>query len=180
MNITDYILLSEEQRRAHIDLSLPCEFGVNRRWAHKRDESLRFFGVTNDSANWLHDNIHRCHACVNDTQAEFICFNPRHWWIGTASENVMGRSLEKRQAGGRATRGISRSPESIMKRARALRGQKRSPEQKKRMSESHKGKFFWVTNGNESAQIRIGSPIPEGWRRGRTIPKRKHETTVDL
>lgn len=171
MNLSDYILLSQEQRKAHLDLSLPCEFGINRHWSHRRDELLEFFNVVNDCENWAKGGIHRCHACQNDTQSERVCLNPRHWWIGTAHENSLSRPLEKRQAGGRAVRGVPKSPESVLKRAEALRGQKRSAEQKKRISDAHKGKFFWITNGFKSIQHPINFPIPEGWKKGRTLFK---------
>lgn len=31
-----------------------------------------------------------------------------------------------------------------------------------------KGKYMWITDGNENLKIRTGSTIPDGWTRGRT------------
>lgn len=172
MNITDYILLPIEERKAHIDLTLPCILDRRRKWTHQKNALLDWFNVTNNSANWLYDGIHRCHACSNDSQASQVCINPKHWWIGTASENMMSRPLEKRQAGGKATKGVPKSLKSISKRVEKLRGRTRTEEQRKKMSDSHKGKFFWITNGSQSAQHPVNLTVPPGWRKGRTINRK--------
>lgn len=169
MNLTEYVRLPIEERQAHLDLSAPCQLEKRRKWTHQKDQLLQQFNVTNDSSNWLHAGIHRCHACINDSQGPLVCLNPKHWWIGTSTENAASRPLEKRQAGGKATRGIAKSETSIAKRAEALRGLKRTAEQRKRMSDSHKGKFFWITDGTRSVQHRVGEPIPAGWYKGRIL-----------
>lgn len=63
-------------------------------------------------------------------------------------------------------------------------------ETKKKMSESHKGKglgennsqfgTMWITNGVEAKKITKSDPIPEGWWKGRQMPKSENLTLVDF
>ena len=57
-----------------------------------------------------------------------------------------------------------------------------SDETKKKMSEAHKGKtspnkgkhYKWITNGIENRQIAKNIPIPDGFRKGRTINRNRN------
>ncbi len=107
MLLTEWMQLPSEQRKAHIDLSTPCQILPSKRqWVHHLNKMLEAAGITRDVPNLINAKIHRIHECKhNSACADGICGNPLHWWIGTMSENVMSLSPEKRAAGGKACSG---------------------------------------------------------------------------
>lgn len=92
--LSDYILLSKEERTAHIDLSTECEpCGSGHR---KKHILLDYLQLTNDVENWTTARIHRCHLCEHGRRNGW-CINPRHFYFGTASENQLDLPKEFRQ-----------------------------------------------------------------------------------
>jgi hypothetical protein len=108
MNLSEYILLSQEERQKHIDLSSECilipRTGT---WTNFKISLLQHLLLEDDIPLWR-GRIHRCHVCENDTQKKFVCVNPLHLYIGTLQENLLDRSPKKAAAGGYANKGIKR------------------------------------------------------------------------
>ena len=149
----------------HIDLSEPCVLGTMTQWSYHGESR---------------PGLHRCHCCDNDTTKDQVCLNPKHWFYGTPSENAKMRSLEARQAGGKAGKGRTQCQDWVDKRTDKLRGKVRSSEQRDRMSKAAKtrkpsqngptkGVCCWITNGTENLYQLTSDSIPNGWRRGRTL-----------
>lgn len=96
MNLTEYILLPREERTAHIDLSMPCDIGRRKKQKNARlfKRLCEMLSVEIDIADRRRDGgVHTCHLC-NDGK----CHNPRHAYIGTASENTCDIPGERRSA----------------------------------------------------------------------------------
>jgi hypothetical protein len=60
------------------------------------------------------------------------------------------------------------------------KGMRHSDDTKAKMSNSHKGNLsntgkFWITNGEESTLILIGTEIPQGFKKGRIIKKKNQK-----
>lgn len=109
MNLSEYILKSRDERRAHIDLTCECVLVKRTNWSNKKADHLNFFEVEDDVDVWR-GSIGRLHACAKDTfNGEMVCINPLHIYIGTITENLADRPTEKAGAGGRALRGKERS-----------------------------------------------------------------------
>lgn len=51
-------------------------------------------------------------------------------------------------------------------------------EERKKISDSLKGKYKWITNGIESICIAANLPIPDGFRKGRTINRNRKNVGV--
>lgn len=85
MKLSEYILQPRAVRVAHIDLSAPCTFQKEVGVPDKQS-LLNFLGVQGDIPNWRDASIHRCHLCECDS-SHGNCRNPRHIYLGTASEN---------------------------------------------------------------------------------------------
>lgn len=79
IEINEYIKLSREDRRNHLDLSLPCkEIGGC---------STHFKGILAFELNTTipsKRNIYLCHACNNEK-----CCNPKHLYWGTPKDNMI-------------------------------------------------------------------------------------------
>jgi hypothetical protein len=89
ISLSDYILKSREERIAHIDLSTDCELGTFRsRSRGGLDGLFSLIGVEDDIENWTVARIHCCHLC-DCGRRKGECGNPRHIYIGTASENSL-------------------------------------------------------------------------------------------
>jgi hypothetical protein len=79
--IEDYILLSLEERQAHLNLEEPC--------LERGGQSMYLKGLLahiHDTTIPSGKKIHVCHACNNAA-----CSNPNHLYWGTASENALDR-----------------------------------------------------------------------------------------
>ena len=113
MKLSEYILLSQDERMAHLDASAPCILVERNRWTRKRFELLAQFGIVNDIDSWR-GTVCRCHTCKNDvgTDNTQICINPCHWYWGSPGENSWDRPLDKRQAGGHAMKGKKYKPQT--------------------------------------------------------------------
>lgn len=106
MKLSEYILLSQDERMAHLDASAPCILIERNRWTRKRFELLAQFGIVNDIDKWR-GTVCRCHTCENDvgTDNAQICINPCHWYWGTPKENIYDIPPELRKNGGYAMKG---------------------------------------------------------------------------
>lgn len=120
MEIAEYMLLSREERTAHIDLESPCDcwHGANSYGKSRARKSLlRFLGLQGEHTK----RTECCHLCPNHSKAGSVCSNPLHLYLGTPSENhkdipeeVRQNSYRRRgQVGGR-----SRTPEGMSKAGR--------------------------------------------------------------
>ena len=110
MKLSEYILLSQEERMAHLDASAPCILVERNRWTRMRFELLAQFGIENDIDSWR-GKISRCHKCESHLSAgnTQICINPCHWYWGTPKENTHDMPREHLQRGGYATKGVKHS-----------------------------------------------------------------------
>jgi hypothetical protein len=115
MNVSEYILLSREERTSHIDLSSPCKL-IKRTgsWTRYKSDFIGFLGLNNDIPLWR-GCVFRCHLCKNDTQSEYVCINPYHIYLGTPQENLLDRPPEKASLGGLSHIGAKRSEEFCKK-----------------------------------------------------------------
>ncbi len=107
MKLSEWMNEPVDVRKAHLDLSTPCQILPRRRqWTHHLNRMLEAVGITRDVPNLIKAKIHRCHACEHDSShPEGICGNPLHWWIGSMSENFMSKPKEQRALGGLACKG---------------------------------------------------------------------------
>jgi hypothetical protein len=123
MNLSEYILLSREERMSHIDLSSPCDFSSN--WGEKH---LDFFDIVDDVETWR-GLYGKNHKCSNDTRCGGpICNNPRHWYIGTNSENMGDvEDRDRFKVGGRKNRGRKHTPRTEQHKANYRAGVKKRP-----------------------------------------------------
>ena len=86
------------------------------------------------------------------------------------SEAKKNMSEETKRKMSEASKGRRHSEETKRKISESLYGKHHSLETKKKLSESLKGKHYkWITNGIESRHIAENIPIPDGFRKGRTI-----------
>lgn len=94
--LSDYILLSKDERTKHIDLTTDCELG---KFTGRKRGGLRglfeLIGVEDDIENWTNARIHCCHLCECGRR-KGECGNPKHIYIGTASENSLDLPKEFR------------------------------------------------------------------------------------
>ena len=90
------MLKTREERTAHIDLTTECELGtLVKRTRGGNDRLYGLIGVEDDIENWTSARIHICHLC-DCGRRKGECGNPRHIYIGTASENQLDLSPEFR------------------------------------------------------------------------------------
>jgi hypothetical protein len=99
MKLSEYMKLSREERRDHLNLEEPCicvEATCSRRTLIP---VLKHLGLTNDVKNRKKNGgVHVCHACPNNSSAlETLCVNPAHLYLGTQSENELDKSEETRK-----------------------------------------------------------------------------------
>lgn len=92
--LSEFMLLSREERTAHIDLTTPCDFT---RSGKNKVHLVRDLGLEDDVENWITARIHRCHLCECGRR-NGNCANPRHMYFGTAQENTFDLTKEFRQA----------------------------------------------------------------------------------
>ena len=108
MNLSEWILKSRDERVAHCDLNSPCCFSEKRGRGHQaRNAIFTYHNINNDVGDLKKARIGTNHLCENDSNNGECC-NPLHLYIGTKSENSFDMSEEKRGAGGRACKGISK------------------------------------------------------------------------
>ena len=84
MKLSEYLLLSREERTKHIDLSLPCTLSRSR-WFRERRELLNYLELEDDVPRWT-GIVERCHLCDNGTTGGF-CTRIEHHYLGFPSEN---------------------------------------------------------------------------------------------
>lgn len=99
MKLSEYILLSKEERMSHIDLSSPCVLNPTNRNPDKCG-ILGFLAVEDDMGNWKKGHVERCHCCDHHSTNGW-CINPRHMYIGTPSENKHDQPEEVLKESGR-------------------------------------------------------------------------------
>lgn len=100
MNLTDYILLSKEERISHIQLSSPCAHShFSEKWRRKiaRENILSFLGVKVNVSNWNLAKVCICHLCENNSVNGY-CENPLHIYLGTRKENFEDIPLQIRRS----------------------------------------------------------------------------------
>lgn len=138
--IEEYIELSKTERQSHLDLTSSC---IERGGPEKGGLSAYCKGLLAhilDTTIPSGHKIHVCHACNNAN-----CSNPKHLYWGTAKENrndtpqktVWDRTVEKH--------GIEKARELFgggnkANGGHAGKGRPKTEEQKKKISESMKGK----------------------------------------
>ena len=173
MNLSEYILLSREERTRHIDLSSPCVFGD---WRGSR--CFDFFELNDDVEVWK-GKIGRNHVCPNDTQCGGpICVNPLHWYYGTNSENMGDvKDKERFKVGGRTNKGRKHPPRTEQQRQNYRDGVKKrhpvSEETRQKMRDSWKTrKPFSEESKRKMSLSRLGK------KRG-PYKKRNEKTTSD-
>lgn len=98
MKLSDYILLSREERTAHIDLSTPCDVRSHR-CKERKEVILELLGVEDDVSNWFVGGVRNCHLCECDSTNGY-CLNPLHFYVGTQKDNTRDIPLERLRRGG--------------------------------------------------------------------------------
>jgi len=137
-SITKHMLLSNAQRKAHVDLKTPCipvvnkhntsakkagEYATSR---HGRRVALNTLTEYHnlESFNGTVEKVHTCHLCSNDSQAPngFVCKNPKHLYFGTISENYYDKKpkVRKRVASIGAKSQLKSGAHNMLKRAECI------------------------------------------------------------
>ena len=108
-------MYTKEERKAHIDLSQPCEFyyltrnsprakkgdiasnNILREHARKNTQEL-MIEIFDDVEyeNLQGRSQHSCHLCPNHSVSDTPCTNPHHIYIGTPSENAFDKPANVR------------------------------------------------------------------------------------
>jgi len=92
------------------------------------------------------------------------------------SESRIGKPLseETKEKLSKINKGKQRSDATKEKISAAHKNRIFTEEHRKKISEAKKGKstHYWITNGFDNCLLNKNQPIPEGWRRGRTLPLR--------
>lgn len=88
MKLTKHLEKTREERRAHLNLSTPCELNVSA--LSYRGRLLALLGLNDDVPKCFRHQVHTCHACCNDS-GKGSCGNPQHLYFGTAKENLFDR-----------------------------------------------------------------------------------------
>lgn len=97
MKLSEYILLSKEERTQHIDLDSPCIPGSRKQIP--KATILGHLGIDEDDFNdWKKEGVQRCHLCSNNSKVDAVCRNPLHIYLGTQSENEADKSPEQKAA----------------------------------------------------------------------------------
>lgn len=90
MNLSEYMLLSEEARRRHTDLETPCETKATS-WAAQSQKVfqllLELSGLEDDIGNRRGAGVHVAHLCDNHSHSQMPCTNVRHCFLSTVQEN---------------------------------------------------------------------------------------------
>jgi hypothetical protein len=97
MNLSEYMLLSREQRIGHVNLSSPCDCpGIRRESAMEkaRKKLLKHLHLTKDIPGY---NAQCCHLCDCHSRSGSVCVNPDHLYFGTASENQLDQDPDVRK-----------------------------------------------------------------------------------
>lgn len=106
MKVSEYLLLSREERTRHVDLSSPCEVDervtVSGRRKRGRKALLKKLGLENDVVNWREGGVCVCHLCEQHSKNGW-CANTNHLYLGTSSENRRDVPEEVRKKGGQTT-----------------------------------------------------------------------------
>lgn len=107
IKIEDHMLLSQQDRQSHLDLSTDCQFYYyTKQYNHngtikqigdlysdkeqKQEAKKRLLDFHNIEV-FGSSTIHLCHKCENCSSKDKICVNPEHTYFGTASENNMDK-----------------------------------------------------------------------------------------
>ncbi len=102
MNLSEYMLLSREERISHIDLEDPCICYTRECRKRSRKKLLEYLSLLDDKP----EKVQCCHLCNNVSISSTPCINPRHLYFGTAQENILDIPVEARSSrsvhGGRA------------------------------------------------------------------------------
>lgn len=157
-------------RQKHIDLSENCiERGGNS--TNHKGVLAQFLETTIPYGN----KILLCHACNNAK-----CSNPKHLYWGSPKENVEDAII----AGTfyrvpKGSIGKPQSEETRKKISAALKGKPSNNKSgingitkgtvKKGYTYTRKSKQIWITDGVNNTRIPLNDPIPDNWKRGRTI-----------
>ena len=137
--IEEYILLSKEERQAHLKLDEDC--------LERGGQSMYLKGLLAHVHNTTIPSgkkIHVCHACHNGA-----CSNPNHLYWGTASENALDRdehygvTIWDRMVakhGLEEAKRIQRGNADQSKAGKGNTGKKKSEEHKRKIAEAIKRK----------------------------------------
>lgn len=116
-----------------------------------------------------------CHACNNSK-----CSNPKHLYWGSPKENVedaiISGTFYRPEKGCQAN---ALTEETKKKISNSLKGKPSNNKSgvngftkgtlKKGYSFTRKIKQKWITNGIKNTRIPLDTPIPENWKKGKTI-----------
>jgi hypothetical protein len=112
--IEDHMLLSQQDRQSHINLTTDCQFHTYTKdrgskqtgdlYSHReqmREAKRRLLDFHNieDFGGY---NTHLCHKCNCNSHTDKVCVSPLHTYFGTASENELDKPSEVRQKGGKS------------------------------------------------------------------------------
>lgn len=145
-SIQNHMLLSNAQRKAHVDLNAPCIPVVN-----KLNTSVRKAGeyslpaharnIVKETLTEYHNlepfkaraekvHVHACHMCKNYSTAPngFVCKNPLHLYFGTVSENTMDKPPEvrKRVSSNAGKKGGAAGAKAVLANGNHMNKQKRT------------------------------------------------------
>lgn len=163
IEMSEYILLPREERRAHLILSDCCLERGGTSQEHRG--VLAQFLITEFPAG---KKIHLCHACNNEK-----CSNPRHLYWGTAYENNMIDPKENGTYKSAWQKNIDKNGLEYAKeqlRQAGLKGLAKAKDLN--LLASGKGKV-WITDGKTEIRVDFNSIMPDGFRRGRKIKGQK-------
>lgn len=175
MGVEDYLKLSLEERKLHIDLSTPCDLSGGRGGGRKnlmRKNLFRLLGIPYEY------NIQKfgacvCHRCSNcrGKNPDQYCVNPLHLYLGTLSENSRDTYNDNPGLGKRIT--INSQPKATLA-AMSESANKKRNETFRRINHqvgernSQYGSM-WATNGVDNVKIPKNGIIPPGYWRGRKL-----------
>lgn len=178
MNIVEYLTLPLEERKAHIDLSTPCDFSGGRGGYRKnlmRKNLLNLLGIPYEP------NIKKfgacvCHRCCNCTgkARDVYCVNPLHLYLGTLSENSKDTfndnpGLKDRMALIALVNQPKASMAAMRDEARTKRKNTFKEIEHQVGTKNSQYGSFWVTNGTDSVKVPKGGQIPDGYWKGRKM-----------
>jgi len=174
MDITAYLQQPLQLRQGHLNLSAPCDHSGGRGGSRKNRMRRNLFALLDIpyAYNIKQFGACLCHRCPNSsTSGDYYCVNPEHIYLGTLSENAKdalednpGLSKKRTVNSQPIATLAAMSPEARTNQKEAFKKIKHSQGERN----SQYG-TMWVTDGFTNRKVKKTEPIPEGYRRGRTL-----------
>ncbi len=111
--IEDHMLLSQQDRQLHLDLSTECQYHTyTKQYNHngtikqigdlyskkaQKQEAKKNLLDFHNIEDFSSSTIHTCHKCSNDSGKDKVCVSPLHTYFGTVSENNMDKPEDVRK-----------------------------------------------------------------------------------